>query len=74
MNKIKYKEGDIINYPIPGVCVGQCYENTVDKKACILKVYEEISKDGVIVDFELLDKSIIGKISGKLLNEKNYLI
>lgn len=72
--KIEYKEGDIISYPIPGVCVGQCNENTVDKEARILKVYEGISEDGVIVDFELLDKSIIGTISGKLLNEKNYLV
>ena len=70
--KIEYKVGDIISYPVPGVCVGQCNENTVDKEARILKVYEGISEDGVVVDMELLDKSIVGTISGKLLYNKNY--
>ena len=70
--KVEYKEGDIISYPVPGVCVGQCNENTVDKQARILKVYEGISEDGVVVDMELLDKSIIGTISGKLLHNRNY--
>lgn len=73
--KIKYKVGDIIRYPVPGACIGQYFENTVDKEARIIRIHEEInSKDGVIVDCELLDKSIAGTISGKLLNEKNYLI
>jgi hypothetical protein len=73
--KTEYKVGDIISYPIPGVCVGQCSENTVDKEARITKVCENINcNDGVIVEFELLDKSIIGTICGKLLNEKNYLV
>lgn len=70
--KIEYKAEDIISYPVPGVCVGQCNENTVDKEARILKVYEGISEDGVVVDMELLDKSIVGTISGKLLYNRNY--
>ena len=73
--KTKYKVGDIIRYPVPGACIGQYFENTVDKEARIIRIHEEISsEDGVIVDCELLDKSIAGTISGKLLNEKNYLI
>lgn len=70
--KIEYKVEDIISYPVPGVCVGQCNENTVDKEARILKVYEGISEDGVVVDMELLDKSVVGTISGKLLYNRNY--
>ena len=73
--KIKYKVGDIIRYPVPGACIGQYFENTVDKEARIIRIHEEInSEDGVIVDCELLDKSITGTISGKLLSEKNYFI
>lgn len=72
--KIEYKAGDIISYPVPGVCVGQCNENTVDKQARILKVYEGIGEDGVVVDMELLDKSVVGTISGKLLYNRNYEI
>ena len=73
--KTKYKVGDIINYPVPGACIGQYFENTVDKEAQIIRIHEKInSEDGVIVDCKLLDKSIVGTISGKLLNEKNYLI
>lgn len=72
--KTEYKVGNIISYPVPGVCVGQCDKNTVNKEARITKNYENISEDGVIVEFELLDKSIIGTICGKLLNEKNYLV
>ena len=73
--KTKYKVGDIIRYPVPGACIGKYFENTVDKEARIIRIHEEISsEDGVIVDCELLDKSIAGTISGKLLDEKNYLI
>lgn len=70
--KIEYKVGNIISYPVPGVCVGQYDKNTVNKEARILKVYEGISEDGLVVDMELLDKSIIGTISGKLLYNRNY--
>lgn len=70
--KIEYKAGDIISYPVPGACVGQYNKNTVNKEARILKIYEGISEDGIIVDMEILDKSVIGIVSGKLLNNKDY--
>ena len=70
--KTEFKVGDIISYPIPGVSVGQCDKNTVNKEARILKVDKEISEDGVVVDMKLLDKSIVGIISGKLLYNRDY--
>lgn len=71
--KIEYKEGDIITYPVPGVCVGQCNENTVDKEACIIKIYDNIiSNNGLIVDIEIIDGTVKGIVSGKLLYNKDY--
>ena len=48
--KTKYKVGDIINYPVPGACIGQYFENTVDKEAQIIRIHEKI----------LLEKLLIG--------------
>ena len=67
---MEYNVGEIISYPVPGVCVDEFYKNTVDKKAKIIKVYENISDNGVIVDMEILDGSVKGTLSGKLLNNK----
>lgn len=72
--KIEYKVGDIISYPVPGVCVGQYNKNTVNKEARILKVYEGISEDGLVVDMEIIDGTIKGIVSGKLLYNRNYEI
>lgn len=71
---MKYKVGEIISYPVPGVCVNEFDKNTVDKKAKLIKVYENISDNGVIVDMEILDGSVKGILSGKLLNDKNYRV
>lgn len=70
--KIEYKVGNIISYPMPGVCVGQCNENTVDKEARILKIYNNISNTGLIVDMEIIDGTVKGIVSGKLLYNKDY--
>lgn len=60
------KVGDIINYPVPGVCFGK-RENTILKEAKILKIYDNIKcNDGVIVDMELVKDKM--KISGKINN------
>lgn len=61
------KVGDIINYPVPGVCYGKA-ENTILKEAKILKIYDNIKCDdgGVIVDMELVKDKM--KISGKIYN------
>jgi hypothetical protein len=66
--KTNHKVGDIISYPVPGVCVGQCDKNTVNKDCRIIKIYDNIicEDNGIIVDMEVLDCSIIGTLSGKI--------
>jgi hypothetical protein len=67
-----YEINEVITYPVPGVIVNECEKNTVNKKMRIVNIYEGISGDGLIVDCELLDGSISGIFSCKLLNEVNY--
>lgn len=69
---MKYEIGEIINYPVPGVAVGNCEENTINKDIRILNIYSSISDDGLIIDGEVLDGSITGVFSCKLLNSVNY--
>lgn len=67
-----YEINEVITYPVPGVSVNECEKNTVNKEMRIVKIYEGISGDGLIVDCELLDGSISGIFSCKLLNGVNY--
>jgi hypothetical protein len=71
---MNYIIGDIITYPVPGVVVGNCEKNTVDKNIRIINIYENLSNDGIIIEGKIIDDSVKGLYVCKLLHTINYKV